>query len=240
VFLRYGLRLGTAILPDSGHPSGETIRFWDLWNEALRPFKAMGLRIGRGAFGGWEDAEPGLLRALWHLVRQVRPDKIVETGVARGFTARFILEALEENGRGHLWSVDAPPALKPELLGQVGAAVPEPLRHRWSYVRGSSVRRLPGLLTELETIDVFVHDSRHTEKNVRFEMERAWQHLRPGGVLIIDDIDLNGTFVKFTKSVANQQFLVGYAEPLQPDPSRFEGRGLFGIVFKQLRSQDGA
>ena len=120
-------------------------QFWDLWAEAVRPFKTNGIRIGRGAFGGWGDGEPGLVRAAWYLVRHVRPTNVVETGVARGFTARFILEALEENGGGHLWSIDAPPALKPELLAQVGAAVPESLRHRWSYVRGSSVRRLPTL-----------------------------------------------------------------------------------------------
>jgi hypothetical protein len=115
--------------------SDETMRFWDLWNEALGPFVAKKARIGRGAFGGWGDGEPGLTRVLWHLVRHMRPDYAVETGVARGFTARFVLEALEENGRGHLWSVDAPPALQPELLAEVGAAVPESLRHRWSYVR---------------------------------------------------------------------------------------------------------
>jgi hypothetical protein len=87
------------------------------------------------------------------------------------------------------------------------------------------VRRLPGLLTELGLVDIFVHDSRHTEGNVRFEMEQAWQHLRPGGALLVDDIDVNAGFARFMKAVANHQFLIGYAEPLEPDPSRFEGRG---------------
>ena len=38
--------------------------------------------------------------------------KVVETGVAHGVTSRFILEALERNGRGFLWSIDLPPLEK--------------------------------------------------------------------------------------------------------------------------------
>jgi predicted O-methyltransferase YrrM len=198
----------------------------------MQPFEASGVAIGRGAFGGWGDADPGFLRALWHLVRHLRPATIVETGVARGFTSRFILEGLERNGAGHLSSIDAPPVLKPELARQVGAAVLNRLHHRWSYVRGSSAQRLPGLLRQLGGIDLFVHDSRHTERNVTFELEHAWNALRLGGMLVIDDIDLNPAFSSFTQSSSGHQFLICYAEPLRPDPPRFDGKGLFGIIRK--------
>jgi hypothetical protein len=215
-------------------PCEATSEFWALWPEVMRPFEAKGVRIGRGAFGGWGDGEPGLVRAVWHLVRHLRPANVVETGVARGFTTRFILEALDRNGAGHLWSIDAPPALKQELLGQVGAAVLEPLHHRWSYIAGSSARRLPDLLSRLGKIDLFVHDSRHTERNVRFELDRAWTALRPGGALVVDDIDLNWGFRSFTQIFSGHQFLISYAEPLQPDPSRVDGKGLFAIIRKEV------
>jgi predicted O-methyltransferase YrrM len=173
-----------------------------------------------------------LLRAVWCLVRHVRPTHVVETGVARGFTTRVILEALERNADGHLWSIDAPPALKPELREQVGEAVLDRLHHRWSYIKGSSARRLPGLLSQLETIDLFIHDSRHTERNVRFELDHAWATVRPGGALVVDDIDLNWGFRSFTDTVSYYQSLIGYAEPLEPDLTRFAERGLFGVIFK--------
>jgi len=99
----------------------------------------------------------------------------VETGVARGVSSRFILEALERNGGGRLWSIDQPPPLDPELNGQVGAAVNASCRRRCSYIHGSSRRRLPRLLPWLESIDLFLHDSIHTEYNTRFELEIcAW------------------------------------------------------------------
>jgi Methyltransferase domain len=213
-------------------PCERTSEFWALWPEVMAPFEAKGVQIGRGAFGGWGDGDPGLVRAVWHLVRHLRPAHIVETGVARGFTTRVILEALERNGAGILWSIDLPPALKPELHGQVGAAVSDRLRHRWSYIKGSSAQRLPGLLSRLGQIDLFIHDSRHTERNVRFELDRAWAALRPGGALVVDDIDLNWGFSSFTRIFSGHQVLVCYAEPRQPDPPRFHAKGLFGIIRK--------
>ncbi len=213
--------------------------FWALWPEVMQPFEATGVQIGRGAFGGWGDGEPGLLRAVWHLVRHLRPVNVVETGVARGFSSRFILEALERNGAGHLSSIDAPPALKPELTAQVGAAVLDRLHHRWSYISGSSEQRLPELLRRLGEIDLFLHDSRHTERNVSFELQQAWAALRPGGVLVVDDIDLNRAFSSFTHSYPGNQSLICYAEPLRPDPPRFDSKGLFGIIRKNAAAKYG-
>lgn len=218
-------------------PCEATSDFWALWPQVMQPFEAKGVPIGRGAFGGWADGDPGFLRAVWHSVRHLRPTNVVETGVARGFTTRFILEGLERNAAGHLSSIDAPPLLKPEFAGQVGAAVLDRLRHRWSYIKGSSAQRLPELLRQLGEIDLFIHDSRHTESNVIFELDQAWTALRPGGILIVDDIDLNRGFTSFTQRTSGHQFLVCYAEPLQPDPPRFDSKGLFGIIRKNMPSK---
>ena len=71
----------------------------------MQPFEVKGTPIGRAAFGGWGDGEPGLVRALWCLVQHLRPMTVIETGVARGFTSRFILETLERNGGDHFWTI---------------------------------------------------------------------------------------------------------------------------------------
>lgn len=42
---------------------------------------------------------------------------------------------------------------------------------------------------ELGKIDLFIHDSLHSEHNVRFEMDLAWSALPPGGAIVVDDID---------------------------------------------------
>lgn len=214
-------------------PCAAVSEFWALWPEVLQPLQARGLTIGRGAFGGWGDGEPGLARVIWCLVRHLRPARIVETGVARGVTSRVILEALQRNGAGDLWSIDLPPQLKPELHDQIAMAVKDRNDSRWTYIKGSSRRRLPGLLAELGQIDLFVHDSRHSEHNVRFELDQAWSALRPGGFLVADDIDLNWGFHSFTQAISGYDSLISYAEPLQPDPTRFEAKGLIGIARKQ-------
>jgi hypothetical protein len=213
-------------------PCPSTAEFWNLWREVIAPFISEGVHIGRGAFGGWGDGEPGFARAAWCLVRHLRPANVVETGVARGFTSRIILEALERNGAGRLWSIDLPPPLHPDLHAQIGAAVADGPRHRWSYVKGSSRRRLPQLLKEIGEIDLFIHDSAHTEENVRFELGRAWAKLRPGGAIMADDIDYSWAFHNFMDANPLEQFVICHAEPLQPDPIRFDAKGLFGVVRK--------
>jgi hypothetical protein len=206
--------------------------FWPLWDDVLSNFRAKQVHIGRGAFDGWGDGEPGLARAAWCLVRHLRPVDMVETGVARGFTSQMILEAMERNGAGHLYSIDLPPPLRPELHNQIGAAVRTNLRHRWSYIRGTSRRHLPRVLSKLKKIDLFIHDSAHTEYNTEFELRQVWPALKPGGVIIADDIDYSFAFDNFMRDKPGNKFLVCHAEPLEPDPIRFDAKGLFGIARK--------
>jgi hypothetical protein len=214
-------------------PCPATETFWALWSEVMQELKTKGFALGRGAFGGWGDGEPGMVRAIWCLAHHLRPSKVLETGVARGITSRFILEALARNGDGRLWSIDVPPALDRGLHMQVGAAVPEYLRDRWTYVRGSSRHRLAKLLAQVEQIDLFIHDSRHTERNLLFELEHAWTALRPGGAVIADDIDLNCGFHSFQAARSADPSLVCHAEPLRPDHGRQDDTGVFGLVYKR-------
>ena len=204
--------------------------FWELWGQAMQGLEAQGLRLGRGAFGGWGDGEPGLVRAAWCLARHCRPARIVETGVARGVTTRFVLEALARNGTGHLWSIDLPPLGDRALTAQVGSAVPPSLHDRWTYVYGSSRRRLSPLLDQLGEIDVFVYDSRHTERNVLFELDHAWNAMKPGGVLIVDDVDLNRGLHSFRATHHGHRSIVCPAEPLRPDHGRQDDKGAFAVI----------
>jgi hypothetical protein len=217
-------------LLDAPWPCPHASDFEALWQQVLDGFGSAGVRLGRGAFAGWGDGEAGFTRAVWCIVRHLRPDRVVETGVARGITSRFILEALEENGRGHLWSIDLPPQDRRDLEAQVGAAVPDSLRRRWNYVKGSSRRRLPALLRELGEIDVFVHDSKHSERNLLFELERARAAVRAGGFLAADDVDLNCGFHAYRAAHADETALICPAEPLQPDPGRQNDRGVFAVI----------
>jgi Methyltransferase domain len=212
-------------------PCSATAEFWDLWAKVIHELEAQGIRPGPQSFKWWNDGDAGLARAIWCLTRHLEPSKVVETGVAHGVTSRIVLEALARNGDGHLWSIDLPP-LEREWRKQVGAAVGNRSSTRWSYIRGSSRRRLPELLSRLGQIDLFIHDSLHSERNVCFELDRAWAALKPGGALVVDDIDANNGFRTFTQTVPFQS-LIGDAEPLHPDLRRFNKKGLFGVILKR-------
>jgi hypothetical protein len=222
-------------LLDLSSPGEMTSEFWALWPKVIEELEAKGVRVGPESFKGWNDGDAAFVRAIWCLTRHLRPKNVIETGVAHGVTSRFILEALERNGSGHLWSIDRPP-MEREWYEQIGIAVDGRFRHRWSYIRGSSRRRLPGILSQLGEIDLFVHDSLHSERNVRFEMDRAWAALRPGGAIIVDDIDVNRGFRSFTQSFSGHHSIICEAEPLHPDFRRFNQKGLFGIILKEPMS----
>lgn len=191
--------------------------FSKVWEEL-----AAELRIERDAGSGL-DADPALARAQWCVVRHLRPARVVETGVSRGISSRLMLEALELNDAGRLWSIDLPPQAD-EWRALAGSAVPDRLRGRWTFVRGVSRRRLPPLLRELGTVDVFVHDSQHTERNMRFELGAAWPHLRPGGFVICDDAHENRAFAELAQRSRAPEILVAQEEVKA---------GLFGLARAQ-------
>ncbi|MDQ4097205.1 MAG: class I SAM-dependent methyltransferase [Actinomycetota bacterium] len=172
------------------------------------------------------DADVNLSRAVWCTIRHLRPARVVETGVARGVTSWVILEALAMNGTGHLWSIDLPNLA---WAFDAGDAIPTRLRPHWTYLRGASTRVLPRLVHELGEIDVFIHDSLHTERNVRFELETAWPAVTAGGLMIVDDIDDAAAFGAgraFTSFVCDRtppHWLVG---PQDEKP------GCFGVIAK--------
>jgi hypothetical protein len=206
--------------------------FLALWPHVLEPLKARGVQVGPESFQGWNDGDPGLVRAIWCLIRHQRPEHVVETGVARGFTSRFILEALDRNGAGFLWSIDLPPVDR-LAQAQVGMAVGDRHRDRWSLIRGSSRLQLPGLLKAVGQVDLFIHDSLHSERNVRFELDLVWPVLKPGAAAVVDDVDVNYGFSSFAADAAPAATLVCEAEPIRPDARRFNQKGLFGVAFKQ-------
>jgi methyltransferase family protein len=184
---------------------------------------ANGLGSGRYTYGYYSDAESLLCRAVWCVARHTRPEVVIETGVAHGVTSRVVLEALQQNDRGQLWSIDLPFPFDHRLHAETGVAVPDSCRPRWSYVEGSSKQRLPPLVAEVRHVEMFIHDSLHTAKNTMFEMEQVAAAMPSGGVMLIDDIGAHEGFSTFAERHPEYQTIVCPSE---------DSVSLFGVAVK--------
>lgn len=135
---------------------------------------------------------------LYVLCRTVKPLFVVETGVASGVSSTFILQALEDNRKGKLFSIDLP---NPNVKNKTGWLIPEQLRSRWYLIVGKSRDKLIPILDDLKTIDIFLHDSEHSYENMIWEYRTSWRYLSRGGLLLSDDINSNNAFSDFSKAV---------------------------------------
>ena len=105
-------------------PCQETAMFRQVWDRIVTDLSEVGARVGTCSYGGWNDGDHAFAEAIWCLVAHLRPKAVVETGVAHGLTSRVILEGLNRNGDGHLWSIDLP-AVDSALHPEIGMAVTE-------------------------------------------------------------------------------------------------------------------
>ncbi|HTC61938.1 MAG TPA: class I SAM-dependent methyltransferase [Candidatus Saccharimonadales bacterium] len=150
-------------------------------------------------FGQFHNGDPFLARLCYLVVRMIQPARVVETGVCYGVTSSYLLAAMNKNNYGHLHSIDLPP-LGSKGDDYVGWLVPNELKDRWTLRRGTSERLLASVVEELETLDLFIHDSLHTFKNMKQEFDTSWSALNSRGILISDDIEGNDAFLQMVKS----------------------------------------
>lgn len=145
---------------------------------------------------------------LYALVRKLDPETVVETGVCNGVSTYIVLRALEANGHGHLYSVDYPDEERIPDGEQPGWIVPDDLRDRWSLTVGLSQDELPGTISDLDAIDLFLHDTKASILDE--ELDIVWSKLARGAVITADDVhesDVFGTVV------ASRQVQHGYVAP---------------------------
>ncbi|HTP55987.1 MAG TPA: class I SAM-dependent methyltransferase [Thermoplasmata archaeon] len=167
------------------------------------------LAAGRGSY-----AQIRAPFELYALVRLLRPERIVETGVSSGVSSAHFLAALRRNHTGRLYSIDLPtrqrgPTLRadesPVSLPpgcDTGWSVPAALRDRWVLRTGPSQTLLPALVGEIGPIGLFLHDDLHTPGHLTFELETIRPRLGPGAVVLADNTSWTGdAFPKFARAV---------------------------------------
>lgn len=203
-------------------PIAELEEYWRELRDESKFLQSVNESIrGVPEFSGREFGHPQELRPyrcmLYLFTRAIRPEIFVETGVHNGLGSAFILLGMHRNGTGILHSIDLPPT-EQFILAQGNRAMPHESSSGWlipRYVRdrhrlhiGKAQEELPRLLSELESVDVFLHDSDHSYHHMMFEMGLAWSYVNRGGWLLCDNIEANSAWTDFTAGVGGRPYTV--------------------------------
>lgn len=206
-FLRPVYSLATADLDIRSHLGklNEELRGFSELRESLKAHQAV-------MHTNYDDMILGSttwLPMLYYMIRIKRPAIVIETGCATGTTASLILYALEQNGFGHLYTLDLrDPAdwiSKADL--PTGFLVPERLKARWSLMLKDAKVALPELLSQLGTVDFFYHDSDHSYIHQMWEILTAWPYLKSGGILASDDLADNTALFDLARQVSSNMLV---------------------------------
>lgn len=147
------------------------------------------------------------LDLLYHLVLGARATRVVETGVAYGWSSLAVLLALRELGGGTLASTDMP---YPRARGEewVGIAVPDDLRGDWRLVRRPDRPGLRRAVAEVGEAHLAHYDSDKTYAGRMWAYPLLWRSLRAGGLLVSDDIQDNLAFRHFAEGIGAEPLVV--------------------------------
>ncbi len=161
---------------------------------------------------------------LYSTIRKMKPDVVLETGVAYGYSTYMILSALNKNGRGRLISTEIK---KYTFEGpKIGILLSSIDRSRWTLVVGKPQENLDKALGMVEKINIFIHDSDHSYKNMMFEYRRAYSKMK-GGLMMSDDIYWRTGDARSKRASA----FLDFAKRINARPTLFpRGMKTFGVI----------
>ena len=145
-------------------------------------------------------------KAIYLCTRLLKPNLIIETGVAKGASTQAFLLALHNNKKGKLYSIELPvegfcsdgQIHRNETTAEF---VDDYLKDRWELILGDSKIELPSLLNQVGNIDIFMHDSLHTYEHMKYEFDAVKYRAK---YIFSDDIFWNHAF---REAAGNKKFI---------------------------------
>ena len=146
-------------------------------------------------FGG-----QGHVDLLFNLCEGINAKKVVETGVAYGWSSSAILKSLSIRG-GKLVSVDMP-MIKQKDYHLIGVAVEDKNYKYWDLIREPDKFGLNKAIKKLNySFDLAHYDSDKSYYGRKWSQPLIWKYLRKGGIFISDDIEDNAAFREFVEEL---------------------------------------
>jgi predicted O-methyltransferase YrrM len=132
----------------------------------------------------------------WLVVHR-RPEVVVEFGSAFGISGMYWLAGLEENGSGELLTFEINEEWQRIAAGNLSA-----IGSRFNSTAGAFEDKVDAAL-ENRKIDLAFIDAVHTSAWVLPQFERVMQRIKPGGLVVFDDIDFSDDMRDAWKTVAS-------------------------------------
>ena len=149
------------------------------------------LEISESDFGG-----QGHIFLLYGVCENLQAMKVLETGVAYGWSSAAILSSICERS-GKLISVDMPMVRQADYH-LIGIAVSQDLKDCWELLREPDRYGLNKAIKKHNySYDLAHYDSDKSYYGRKWSQPLIWQYLRKGGVFISDDIEDNSAFREF-------------------------------------------
>lgn len=144
---------------------------------------------------------------LYWLVRVLSPTTVVETGVASGASSRAIIEAMLENGKGHLYSSDLAGVIPREYSG---LCVDEHMTSRWTLYHEGDRTNMPRIVAKAGKIDLLHYDSAKDAVEMKWVIGQASPTLATNAVIVLDDVDRHDFMENFARSGSRSWLVFGY------------------------------
>ena len=176
-------------------------RFPEIWAAGQRQVEKCPIPFQELGIAGAANVE-----LLYYLCRHLRAHRVLETGVALGWSSLAILLAISEGAGARLHSVDLP-YTRLRATRWVGIVVPPELKGLWTLHRMADREGLPRALAD-GPFDLCHYDSDKSAAGRLWAYPRMWEALRPGGFLISDDIGDNHAWRTFCAQVGREPVVV--------------------------------
>jgi predicted O-methyltransferase YrrM len=139
--------------------------------------------------------EPGGQAVMAEIVDLLSPADVLEIGTYHADTTRYLAQFMAAKGAGHITTIDP---LGAERVPKIIAAWPEAMRQRVTFHPQNSMsyfmdlelaRAGTGMAAPFNLVYV---DGHHAFEYALFDTVRAALYLRPGGVLVVDNMEQAG------------------------------------------------
>jgi predicted O-methyltransferase YrrM len=150
----------------------------------------------------------GAINFIYTVTKILNPKKILETGVAYGWSSLAILLAIKDSSEAKLISNDMP-YIKMNNDDYVGIIIHKKLKDNWVLQRQADVKGIPLAIKKFNnSIDMCHYDSDKSYTGRMWSSPMIWNAIRKGGLFISDDINDNIAFKHFCESVEKTPIVI--------------------------------